>query len=98
MSPKTAYSILALIFAVATGNAASDKGRSPALWFVAGALLPGAALVVALLFLEERRLFKTCPTASSGGPCDEQGNSSLRAIERRILFMERCAHGQSNHP
>ena len=63
MSPKTAYSILALIFAVATAKAASNKGRSPALWFVAGALLPGVALVVAL-FLEEYRPFKTCPNCA----------------------------------
>jgi hypothetical protein len=65
MSPKTAYSILALIlalvFAVATAKTASDKGRSPALWFVAGMLLPGIALIVAL-FLEEYPSFKTCPT------------------------------------
>jgi hypothetical protein len=51
MSPKTAYSILALIlalvFAAATAKTVSDKGRSPALWFVAGALLPGFALIVA---------------------------------------------------
>ena len=59
MSPQTAYSILALIFAVATAKAASNKRRSPALWFVAGALLPGVALVV-VLFLEEYRSFKTC--------------------------------------
>jgi hypothetical protein len=55
--------ILALVFAVATAKAASDKGRSPALWFVAGALLPGAALVVAL-FLEEYHSFKTCPNCA----------------------------------
>ena len=65
MSPETAYSILALIldlvFAVATAKAASNKGRSPALWFVAGALLPGVALIVAL-FLEEYPSFKPCPT------------------------------------
>ena len=67
MSPKTAYSILALIlalvFAVATAKAASDKGRGPALWFVAGALLPGVALVVAL-FLDEVHSFKTCPNCA----------------------------------
>jgi hypothetical protein len=63
MSPKTAYSILALIFAVATAKAASDKGVSPALWFVAGALLPGVALVV-VLFLEEYHSFKTCPNCA----------------------------------
>jgi len=67
MSPKTAYIILALIFAlvfaVATVKAASDKGRSPVFWFVAGALLPGVALVVAL-FLEEHRSFKTCPNCA----------------------------------
>jgi hypothetical protein len=68
MSPKTAYSILALIFAMATAKAASNKGRSPALWFVAGALLPGIALIVAL-FLEEYRPFKTCPN------CARQVNS-----------------------
>jgi hypothetical protein len=63
MSPKTAHSILALIFAVATAKAASNKGRSPALWFVAGGLLPGVALVVAL-FLDEYHSFKTCPNCA----------------------------------
>jgi hypothetical protein len=67
MSSKTAYSILAfifsLVFAVATAKVASDKGRSPGLWFVAGALLPGVALVVAL-FLEEYHSFKTCPSCA----------------------------------
>ena len=69
MSPQTAYSILALIlalvFAAATAKTASDKGRSPALWFVAGALLPGIALIVAL-FLEEYRSFKTCLNCARG--------------------------------
>ena len=60
MSPQTAYSILALIFAVATAKAASNKGRNPAVWFIAGALLPGIALIVAL-FLEEYPSFKMCP-------------------------------------
>jgi hypothetical protein len=64
VSPQTAYSILALIlalvFAAATAKVASDKGTSPALWFVVGALLPGIALIVAL-FLEEHRSSKTCP-------------------------------------
>jgi hypothetical protein len=71
MSPQTAYSILALIFAVATAKAASNKRRSPALWFVAGALLPGIALIVAL-FLEEYRSFKTCPD------CARQVNPEAR--------------------
>jgi hypothetical protein len=62
MTP-TAYSILALIFAVATAKAASNKGLSPALWFIAGALLPGIALIV-VLFLEEYRSFKTCPNCA----------------------------------
>jgi hypothetical protein len=78
MSPKTAYGILALIlalvFALATANAAKDKGRSPALWFVAGALLPGVALVVAL-FLEERHSFKTCPN------CTRRVNPEARVCE-----------------
>jgi ribosomal protein L40E len=67
VSPQTAYSILALIlvlvFAATTAKVASDKGASPALWFVAGALLPGIALIVAL-FLEEYRSFKTCPNCA----------------------------------
>ena len=63
MSPKTAYSILALIFAVATAKAASNKGRSPGFWFIAGGLLPGVALVVAL-FLDEYHSLKTCPNCA----------------------------------
>jgi hypothetical protein len=75
MSPETAYSIVALIldlvFAVATAKTASNKGRSPAVWFGAGALLPGVALIVAL-FLEEYPSFKTCPT------CKRQVNIEAR--------------------
>jgi hypothetical protein len=75
MSPQTAYGILALIlvlvFAAATAKVARDKGASPALWFVAGALLPGIALIVAL-FLEEYRSFKTCPD------CARQVNPEAR--------------------
>ena len=54
--------ILALVFAVATAKAASDKGRSPVFWFVAGALLSGVALVVAL-FLDDHP-FKKCPNCA----------------------------------
>ena len=57
MTPETAYSILAVILvlylAAATAKVASDKGGSATLWFIAGVLLPGVALVV-VLFLDEQ--------------------------------------------
>jgi sterol desaturase/sphingolipid hydroxylase (fatty acid hydroxylase superfamily) len=63
MTPETGYSILALILvlflAAATAKAASDNGYSATLWFIAGVLLPGLALVLAL-FLDEQS-FKECP-------------------------------------
>jgi Uncharacterised protein family UPF0547 len=51
--------ILVLFLAGVTAKVASDKGGSATIWFVAGVLLPGIALVVAL-FLDEQ-LFKECP-------------------------------------
>jgi Uncharacterised protein family UPF0547 len=63
MTPETGYVILAailvLFLAGATAKAANDKGCSATLWFIAGVLLPGLALVVAL-FLDEQ-LAKECP-------------------------------------
>ncbi len=63
MSPETIFGLLALIIdlilATATAKVASDKGSNAGVWFIAGALLPGVALVVAL-FLDEQ-LFKECP-------------------------------------
>ncbi|HEV8721647.1 MAG TPA: hypothetical protein VGW77_13540 [Candidatus Binatia bacterium] len=63
MSPETIYGVLALIIvlilATATAKVASDKGSSALVWFIAGMLLPGVALVVAL-FLDEQ-MFKECP-------------------------------------
>jgi hypothetical protein len=63
MTPETGYVLLAVILvlflATATAKAGSDKGSSATLWFIAGLLLPGLALVVAL-FLDEQ-LVKECP-------------------------------------
>jgi len=63
MTPETAYVILAVILVLflawATAKTASDKGYSATHWFIAGVLLPGLALVVAL-FLDEE-LDKECP-------------------------------------
>ena len=63
MTTETAYLllgvILVLFLAGATAKAASDKGYSAPHWFIAGVLLPGIALVVAL-FLDEQ-LLKECP-------------------------------------
>jgi hypothetical protein len=63
MTAETALIILAailvLVLAVSTAKAASDKGCSATLWFIAGVLLPGLALVVAL-FLDEQSV-KECP-------------------------------------
>jgi hypothetical protein len=63
MSPETGYLILTVILvlflASATAKTASDKGYSATHWFIAGVLLPGIALVVAL-FLDEQ-LVKECP-------------------------------------
>ena len=66
MTPETAYVILAAILALflagATAKAASDKGYSATHWFIAGLLLPGLALVVAL-FLDEE-VVKECPSCA----------------------------------
>jgi hypothetical protein len=63
MTPQTGYVILAVILVLflggATAKAAGDKGYSATHWFIAGVLLPGIALVVAL-FLDEQ-LVKECP-------------------------------------
>jgi uncharacterized membrane protein len=63
MTAETALIILAailvLVLAASTAKAASDKGCSATLWFIAGVLLPGLALVVAL-FLDEQSV-KECP-------------------------------------
>jgi len=48
-----------LVLAAATAKAASDKGCSATLWFIARVLVPGVALAVAL-FLDERSV-KECP-------------------------------------
>jgi Uncharacterised protein family UPF0547 len=66
MTSETAYVILAVILVLflagATAKAASDKGRSATHWFIAGVLLPGLTLVVAL-FLDEE-LVKECPSCA----------------------------------
>jgi hypothetical protein len=63
MTPETAYVLLAVILVVflawATAKTARDKGGSAMHWFIAGILLPGLALVIAL-FLDEH-LVKECP-------------------------------------
>ncbi len=63
MTPETALGILAvilvLVLAGSTAKAASDKGCNAMLWFIAGVLLPGVALVLAL-FLDEQS-DKECP-------------------------------------
>jgi hypothetical protein len=63
MPPETGYVLLAvilvLLLAAATAKTARDKGASAMLWFIAGILLPGLALVIAL-FLDEN-LVKECP-------------------------------------
>jgi membrane protein YdbS with pleckstrin-like domain len=63
MTAETGFGILAvilvLVLAAATAKAARDKGGSATLWFIAGVLLPGLALIVAL-FLDEQSV-KKCP-------------------------------------
>jgi len=60
---KLAFVVLAVILvfflAKATAKVASNKGGKAELWFMAGILLPGLALVLAL-FLDEQ-LTKECP-------------------------------------
>jgi hypothetical protein len=63
MTPETGYALLAvilvLVLATATAKTARDKGARAMHWFIAGILLPGLALVIAL-FLDEH-LVKECP-------------------------------------
>ena len=60
MTTETAFGILAVILvlflAAATAKAASDKGCSATLWFIAGVLLPGVALVSHCQRLLQQRL------------------------------------------
>jgi hypothetical protein len=74
MTPETGYVLLAVILVLflagATAKAASDKGFRAMPWFIAGVLLPGLALVVAL-FLDEE-LVKECPS------CQHRINRDLR--------------------
>jgi steroid 5-alpha reductase family enzyme len=61
---KLAFIVLAVILifflAEATAKVASNKGGKAGPWFIAGILLPGLALVLALL-LDEQQLTKECP-------------------------------------
>ena len=63
MTPETGYLLLAVILvlflAAATAKTAREKGASAMHWFIAGILLPGLALVIAL-FLDEH-FVKECP-------------------------------------
>ena len=81
MTTETAFGILAVILglflAAVTAKAASDKGGSATLWFIAGVLLPGLALVVAL-FLDERSV-KECPRC-------------VRRISRDARMCSYCEH------
>ena len=60
---KVAFGILAMILvfflAEATAKVASNKGGKAGRWFIAGILLPGLALVLALLLDEQST--KECP-------------------------------------
>jgi membrane protein YdbS with pleckstrin-like domain len=69
--------ILVLVLAASTAKAASDKGCSATIWFIAGVLLPGVALVVAL-FLDERSV-KECPRC-------------VRRISRDARICSYCGH------
>ena len=81
MSPETGIGVLALILlvflAAATAKAASDKGASAMLWFIAGLLLPGIALVVAL-FLDDQS-FRECPRCA-------------RRVDRAARLCGGCGH------
>jgi len=81
MTTETAFGILAvilvLVLAAATAKAASDKGCNATLWFIAGVLVPGVALVVAL-FLDERSV-KECPRC-------------VRRISRDARICSHCGH------
>ena len=63
MSTETGIGLLALILvlflAAATAKTAKDKGANAKVWFLAGLLVPGIALVVAL-FLDDQSV-KECP-------------------------------------
>jgi hypothetical protein len=63
MTPETGYVLLAVILVLflagATAKAARDKGGNATHWFIAGLLLPGLALVVALFL--DKQLYKECP-------------------------------------
>jgi hypothetical protein len=86
MTAETALIILAailvLVLAASTAKAASDKGCSATLWFIAGVLLPGVALVVAL-FLDEQ-LVKECPRC-------------VRRIDRGARICGYCGHDFTAH-
>jgi hypothetical protein len=60
---KFAFIVLAVILvfflANVTAKVASDKGGKAGPWFTAGVLLPGVALVLAILL--EKQLTKECP-------------------------------------
>jgi len=81
MTTETADGILAVILvlflAAATAKAASDEGYSATLWFIAGVLLPGLALVVAL-FLDEQSV-KECPRC-------------VRRVDPRARICGYCGH------
>ena len=81
MTPETGYSILALILvlflAAATAKAGSDKGGNATRWFIAGVLLPGLALVLAL-FLDEQSV-KECPRC-------------VRRVDPRARICGYCGH------
>jgi hypothetical protein len=50
---------LVYFVAKATAKVANDKGGNPRLWFLAGVLLPGVALVIALFI--DAQSTKECP-------------------------------------
>lgn len=81
MTPETGIGLLALILllflATATAKAANDKGANAMLWFIAGLLLPGIALVVAL-FLDDQS-FKECPRC-------------MRRLDRTARICGFCGH------
>jgi membrane protein YdbS with pleckstrin-like domain len=81
MTTETAFGVLAVILvlflAAATAKTASDKGCSATLWFIAGVLLPGLALVVALFL--DKRLVKECPRC-------------VRRISRDAHICSYCGH------
>ena len=86
MTPETGYVLLAVILVLylagATAKAASEKGGNATHWFIAGCLLPGLALVVAL-FLDER-LLKECPRC-------------VRRVDRDSRVCSYCGHDFANH-